>query len=160
MSSTTSYSWIPSTARVVIVDGFGTIPRGVFQPVPPQLAWPTKDPNDALDYVFDISQALQGNEGDAIASLDVVISPANPGDLTLTSSSVDGMRAILWLSAGFAGTVYIVTITVGTNAGRSLSRTVMLPVQALATPPVPAAAITDQTGAPITDQTGQPITAS
>ena len=45
--------------------------------------WPTKDPIDILDYQFDISPALIGNDGDAIATLDVTIEPAQPGDLTL-----------------------------------------------------------------------------
>jgi hypothetical protein len=160
MATQASYSWIPSTARVVVVDGFGMVPRGTQQVVPPPLAWPTKDPSDTLDYVFDVSEALAGNDGDAIATLDVAISPANPGDLTLNVASADGDQAVLWLSAGFAGITYGVTVTIGTNSGRILSRTVTLPVLALATPPVPPSAITDQTGAPITDQNDQPLTTS
>jgi hypothetical protein len=112
------------------------------------LAWPVKDP----------SEAIAGNEGDSIATLDVGISPNNPGDLTLQSSSADGDLAIMWFAAGFAGTTYAVTVTIGTNSGRIIGRTVNLPVLSLATPPVPPDAITDQTGAPIMDQADQPIT--
>lgn len=160
MPTPANYTWIPSTARVVCVDGFGLVPRGTLLAIPPPLVWPAKDPSDVLDYVFDISQVLAGNEGDSIATLDVAISPSNPGDLTLISASADGDQAILWLSGGFAGTTYLVTVNVGTNSGRAVGRTVSLPVVQLATPPVPPDAITDQSGAPITDQTDQPITTS
>lgn len=160
MATQAAYSWIPSTARVVIVDGFGAVPRGTLQTVPPPLAWPAKDPVDTLDYVFDICEALAGNDGDAIATLDVTISPSNPGDLALQSSSADGDRAILWLSGGIAGVTYGVTVTVGTNSGRFLNRTVSLPVLSLATPPLGSTDIITNTGAPITTQTDQPITTS
>jgi hypothetical protein len=156
MATPASYSWIPSTARLVVLDGFGIAPRGT-PPCAPPLCWPAKDPSDTLDFILDISEAIAGNDGDAIATLDVVISPANPGDLTLQSSSADGTQAILWLTAGFAGTTYAVTVTAGTNAGRVIGRTINLPVVALATPPVPPGTLTDQTGAPITDQTDAPI---
>jgi hypothetical protein len=160
MATQAVYSWIASTARVIVLDGFGTVPRGTPQVVPLPLQWPVKDPSDTLDYVLDISEAIAGNEGDAIKTLDVVIGPSNPGDLTLQSASASGFQAILWLTAGFAGTIYAVTVSMGTNSGRMLSRTVLLPVLGLATPPVPPEAIMDQTGAPITDQTDQPILAS
>jgi hypothetical protein len=158
MGTPATYSWVPSTARVIIIDGFGIVPRGTVPILQPPLAWPVKDPTDTLDYVLDISEAVAGNEGDSIATLDVIISPNNPGDLTLQSSSADGDLAIMWLTAGFAGTTYSITITIGTNSGRVIGRTVSLPVLALATPPAPPDAITDQTGIPITDQTDQPIT--
>jgi hypothetical protein len=157
MATQATYTWIPSTARVVTLPGFGTIPRGTPPCQPAALCWPAKDPGDTLDFVLDISEAIAGNEGDAIATLDVVISPANPGDLTLQGTSADGDLAILWFSDGFAGTIYQVTVTVGTNSGRTIGRTINLPVVALATPPVPPGTLTDQTGAPITDQTDQPI---
>jgi hypothetical protein len=122
------------------------------------LSWPVKDPTDTLDYVVDISEVVAGNEGDSVATIDVVINPDNPGDLALQSSSADGDLAILWFTAGFAGTIYSITVTIGTNSGRIVGRTITLPVLSLATPPVPPDAITTQTGAPITDQSDQPIT--
>jgi len=143
-----------------VLDGFGAVPRGTAQVVPTPLQWPVKDPTDTLDYVLDISEVIAGNEGDAIMTLDVAISPANPGDLTLQSASASGFQAILWLTAGFAGTVYAITVSIGTNSGRILGRTVLLPVLALATPAVPPQAIIDQAGAAITDQADQAILAS
>ncbi len=157
MGTQAAYTWIPSTARVVALYGCGVPPRGTLTLPPPPLSWPPKDPTDTLDYVIDISGAITGNEGDAIMTLDVVINPSNPGDLTLKSSSADGELAILWFTAGFAGTVYQVTVTMGTNSGRIIGRTINLPVIAFATPPVPPESLTDQTGAPITDQTDAPI---
>ncbi len=160
MPTPASYSWMPSVARVVMVDGCGVTPRGAWLTPTAALCWPAKDPGETLDYVFDVSQALLGNEGDAIATLDIAISPANPGDLTVQSASADGPQAIIWLSAGFAGTSYAVTITVGTNSGRVIARTVNLPVVALANLPAAENAITDQSGVPITTQTGSDITTS
>jgi len=160
MATAATYSWIPSTARTVCVEGFGGIPRGTFLTCATPLAWPAKDPTETLDYVLDVAEALAGNEGDAIATLDVQIIPDNPGDLALQSSSADGSQAILWLTAGFPGTSYAVTITIGTNGGRVLARTVILPVVTLAVQPIIPNAITDQTGAPITTQTDSPITTS
>ena len=160
MATPATYSWIPSTARVILIDGFGTIPRGTFQVPQPPPAWPAKDPSDTLDYVVDISEAIAGNEGDSIATLDITISPDNAGDLAVQSSSADGDQAILWLTAGFAGTIYAVTVTIGTNSGRVIGRTINLPVVYLATPVAGSNAITDQSGAPITDQDDDPITTS
>lgn len=160
MPTPAMYTWQPSTSRVVVVEGFGPYPRGVLQMQPPSLVWPVKDPADLLDYVFDLTDALAGNEGDAIATIDVSIYPNNAGDLILHSSSADGDQAILWLAAGIAGTTYAVTVVVGTNSGRVFSRTVSLPVESLSTPAVAASDITDQTGAPLTDQTGAALTTS
>jgi hypothetical protein len=159
MSTAATHSWQPTTARTVVVEGFGPYPPGVLQTQPPALIWPVKDPGDVLDYVFDLSDALAGNDGDAIATLDVSISPDNTGDLTLQSSSADGDLAILWLASGIAGTTYAVTVIVGTNSGRVFSRTVSLPVQALTTQPsVASNVITDQNGAPITTEAGAALT--
>jgi hypothetical protein len=158
MPTPANYTWLPTTARVVVVEGFGPYPRGVLQTPPPPLLWPVKDPGDALDYVVDLSDALAGNQGDSIATLDVSIFPANTGDLSVVSSSADGDQAILWLAGGIAGTNYAVTVVVGTNSGRIFSRTISLPVAALAMPSVPSTVITDQNGAAITDQTGTPLT--
>ena len=160
MGTTATYSWIPSTARVIVLDGFGAIPRGTLQLPQAPLAWPEKDPNDILDYVFDISEAVAGNEGDSIATLDVTISPDNPGDLTLQSSSADGTQAILWLAAGFPGTTYDVNITIGTNSGRIIARTVNLPVVTLAVPPISANDLLTDSGQLIVDQSNDPIETS
>jgi len=152
-----SHVWKPSSARRVVLDAFVPVPRGSAPAAPPPLNWPTKDPADVLDYEFDISPALTGNRGDTIATMGVSISPANPGDLTLQGSAVDGAVAVLWLSGGQAGTVYTVTVVLGTTTGRTVQRSILLPVLMLSQPPAPPTAIQTNAGLVITDQNGNPV---
>ena len=157
MGTQVTYSWNPSTSRLLALDGFCFYPRGGSFSPPQPLAWPAKDPTETLDYTLDISGAVAGNVGDAIANLDIAIAPSNPGDLTLMSSSANGCQAILWLTGGFAGTTYQVTVTAGTNNGRIIARTVNLPVVTLAVAQDQTEDLTDQYGNPITDQNDSPI---
>ena len=69
----------------------------------------------------------------------------------------DGKVAVLWFSAGQAGTVYSVQVQIGTVNGRVIGRTVLLPVQALATQAPPTSVLTTAAGAVVTDQNGNPI---
>lgn len=158
MSTPANHLWRPSNARYVQIDGFVATPRGPQIPPAVPLLWPPKDPGDTLDYVFDVSPALTANPGDTISMLDVMISPSNPGDLSLASASADGARAVLWLAGGQAATSYTVTVTVTTAGGRTLARSIALPVVALASVPAPASALTTASGQPLTDPTGTPIT--
>ncbi len=152
-----SHVWKPSSARRVVLDAFVPVPRGSAPAAPPPLNWPTKDPADVLDYEFDISPALVGNRWDGIATIGVSISPDNPGDLALLSSAADGAIAVLWLSGGQAGTIYTVTVALGTTNGRTVQRSVLLPVLMLSQPPVPPTAIQTNSGLVITDQNGNPV---
>ncbi|WP_298213991.1 hypothetical protein [Acidocella sp.] len=158
MTIPAAYLWRPSNARYVQIDGFVSGPRRPQSPCAAPLAWPAKDPGDTLDYVFDISPALTADPGDAIASLDITIGPANVGDLQLVSAAADGPRAILWLSGGQSQTNYTVTVTARTNGGRILVRTISLPVVALASLPTPQNALTTGDGLALTDPTGTPFT--
>lgn len=159
MSSTVTHSWKPSAARTLTITGFTRFARGTWPQTPAgcAAAWPAKDPADVLDYVYDISPAIWGDEGDSITLLNVTVAPALAGDMTLTSSSTNGPLAILWFGAGQSGTTYAVTLAIGTLAGRSFQRTVMLPCLALsAEPPLGTELLTDS-GAPLLDQNGNPI---
>ncbi len=158
MATPAQYAFQPSTARVVVVDGGGPFPRGTWQTIPDPLTWPVKDPSDTLDYSVDFSRVLAGDCGDGIATLDVAISPSNPGDLLLTRSQAEGTLAILWLSSGTTGSTYAVTVVAGTNSGRVIARTIGLSVLTLSTPSPFGVDITDQTGAPLIDQLGNPLT--
>ncbi len=158
MTTPANHLWRPSNARYLQIDGFVAVPRGPQIPPPQALVWPVKDPGDTLDYVFDIAPALSANLGDGIASLDVTISPGNPGDLVLESCAADGTRAVLWLSGGVALTTYTVTINITTSGGRVLARSVALPVAALATVPAPLDALQTQAGQALTDPAGTPLT--
>jgi len=160
MPTPASHVWKPSNARTVTLDSFIPVARGAIAAAPPPLNWPTKDPADVLDYQFDISPAFVGNDGDSIQTLDATISPDNPGDLTLTAATADGAVAIFWFAAGQAGTIYTVTAVIGTMNGRTIQRSILLPVLSLSMPSVPTAAIETDTGLVITDQNGNPIVAS
>jgi len=157
MSTPAAHVWRPSCARVVKLDGFVLVPRGTPAAAPALASWPIKDPADVLDYQFEIAAALAGNAGDGISSLDVAIAPNSPGDLVLDSCMADGTAAVLWLSGGQSGTIYTVTLTISTTNGRTLSRSVLLPVLSLADPPVSPDALLTDSGAPLTDQNGNPI---
>lgn len=158
MTTPATHLWRPSNARYVQIDGFVASPRGPQVPPALPLAWPAKDPGDTLDYIFDIAPALTANPGDMISTLDVTISPNAAGDLTLASSSADGPRAVLWLTSGQAQTTYTVSIAISTAGGRTLSRSIALPVLALASVPAPANALTTPSGQALTDPTGTPLT--
>lgn len=149
----------PSSARSVVIDSFIPVPRGSTATAPPFLNWPTKDPSDILDYEVNISPALIGNEGDSIATLDVSIAPSNPGDLELNELQADGPSAVLWLSGGQNGTVYTVTVLISTTAGRSIQRSILLPVLSLSAPANPSDAIEISAGVILTDQNGNPVLA-
>jgi hypothetical protein len=157
MTTPATHIWKPSSARTVLLDAFVPVARGSTAVAPSPLNWATKDPNDVLDYQLDISPAVVGNKGDSIATIDVTITPNNPGDLTLNSVSADGLSAVLWLSGGQVGTVYTITLLIGTTNGRSLQRSILLPVLLLSVPPVPPTAIQVTAGVVLTDQNGNPV---
>jgi hypothetical protein len=160
MSST--YVWRPSSARLVVLDGFSTPLRpstiSVAEATPITPSWPTKDPGDVLDYQLDVSNALAGDPSDSIDALSAAISPAQPGDLTLVSAAMAGSAAVLWLSAGQVGTTYTVTLTISTTSGRTLVRSVLLPVENLTVRPPASTNLTTETGTTLTDQNGTPLT--
>jgi hypothetical protein len=159
MSTAATHLWKPSSARVLVLDSFVPVPRGTPATVPAPLSWSAKDPADVLDYQFDIKPALVANDGDGIAELDVQISPNQPGDLTLNSVSADGTKAVLWLAGGQAGTVYTVTLTIVTWNGRTLQRSVLLPVLSLSNSAPPEGALVTNSGSVLTDANGNPIIA-
>jgi hypothetical protein len=150
--------WQPSSARTVALDGLLPLPRGVMPADLPPLVWPIKDPGDVLDYSLDLSAALAGDPTDLVATVGVTTVPGgNPGDLLVGRIVGSGTSAVIWCSAGVAGTTYAVQITVGTLKGRVIGRTVLLPVQQLAAViPLTNPLITDA-GAIVTDQNGNPI---
>jgi hypothetical protein len=121
------------------------------------LSWPSKDPGDVLDYQLDIEPALIGNEGDTIDSVDIDVDPSQPGDLSVDNIAADGYRIVIWLSSGQASVTYNVTVKATLASGRTLQRTLLLPVVALSAPSMPVNAIETTTQSPLTDQNGNPI---
>jgi hypothetical protein len=157
MATPVSHVWRPNSCRTVQLDSFIPVPRGATAVAPPPLNWPAKDPADILDYRFDMSPSLLSNDGDTIATLDATVSPSQPGDLTIVSMTADGSKAVFWVTGGQSGTVYTVTISVGTASGRLIQRSVLLPVISLSTVAMPAGAIVTTDGTVLTDQNGNPV---
>jgi hypothetical protein len=157
MATLVSHVWKPSKARSLTIDSFVPVPRGSVATTPMPLSWPPKDPCDILDYQLDIEPAVIGNEGDAIDSVDIDVDPSQPGDLSLDNVTADGYKIVIWVSSGQAGVIYTVTIKAALSSGRTLQRSVLLPVLALSTPSIPANAIETTTQDPLTDQDGNPI---
>lgn len=157
MATPASHVLKPSCARMVTIDSFIAVPRGSEAVAPPALNWPAKDPHDTLDYQIEFSPAVIGNDADVISAIDVSVTPSSPGDLAVISTSADGTRAVLWMSGGQAGTVYVVTALVTTTNGRTLQRSILLPVILLSVPAVPAGAIQTSAGLVLTDQNGNPV---
>jgi hypothetical protein len=160
MTTPAAHVWKPSNARTVVLDTYIPVPRGSAAVAPAPLNWPAKDPTDVLDYQFDISPAVVGNHGDTIATLDVTIEPNNPGDLVLKSATVDGNVAVLWLSGGQAGTVYLLTLVITTVNGRTIQRSILLPVLYLSAAANPPNALVTDSGIVLTDQNGNPVLTS
>jgi hypothetical protein len=149
--------WRPSNARRVALDGFSPVPRGGAGRAQSILIWPEKDPSDVLDYEIDIGPAILGNEGDAITAINITATPAATNDITITRVAADGDIVVVWISGGVAGTIYVVQVTISTANGRTLHRSILLPVQALAAATVPSSILTTNSGAIVTDQNGNPI---
>jgi hypothetical protein len=153
-----SQVWRPSAARTVVLDAPPQLPRGVLPSDLPPLVWPAKDPGDVLDYAVDATALMAGDSSDRIATVSVSVVPsAMLGDLQPGRAIGDGSVAVLWFSAGLPGTTYSVRVQVGTLNGRVFGRTVLLPVQALATQAPPSGALTTEAGTVVTDQNGNPI---
>lgn len=157
MATAASHIWRPSASRVLLIDGFVPGPRGYSNHPAATLRWPAKDPADILDYQFDIAPALAGNDGDAISTIDVLITPANDGDLALVSSAADGTRAVLWFQGGMPSIVYNVTVMIGTETGRLISRSVLLPVITLASQQASDLPLTTEGGAVLVDSDGNAL---
>jgi hypothetical protein len=147
----------PSTARLIVLDGFVPVPRGAVPAVPVTPSWPVKDPADVLDYAIDVSAAVAGDDGDAVVNVAVTTSPNATGDITLNSAAMDGTMVVLWLGAGNAGTVYTIVLAITLASGRVVSRSIVLPCYSLSgIAPTTDILVTD-TGQDLTDGGGNPI---
>lgn len=93
------------------------------------LRWPDKDPSDVWDFTLDATAWVAAVE-DTLASAAVTCSPDTEltvGAITTTEAGLVSVR----LSGGQASTDYRVTLTLTTDAGRVLERSVMLLVRDL-----------------------------
>ena len=91
--------------------------------------------------------------------MDITVTPSAAGDLAVVSSAADGTRVVAWLAGGQSGTVYTVTIQVSTTNGRTLLRSILLPVISLANPNSPDNTLEITDGLSLVDNGGNPILA-
>lgn len=85
------------------------------------VAWPAKDPDAVLDYVFTIPL----DEGDTVASYDLVLVD---GTVVIDSDDNDGADVTAWLSGGTAGETNVFRIEWTTAGGRTDERIVTLAI--------------------------------
>jgi hypothetical protein len=95
--------------------------------------WPTKDPNEVLDYQFDWdAPPEQGGPrlatGETITTSTFILAS---GDVTIDSMSFSGGLTTVWLSGGTAGGVNVITNRVVTSAGRTYDQSARLRVRSL-----------------------------
>lgn len=88
-------------------------------------SWPTKDPDEVLDYQFDWTDRLV--TGETISTS--VFSKASDDTITLGSTSVSGAVTTVWISAGTIGELCEVTNRVTTSAGRTYDETARLRIR-------------------------------
>ena len=80
---------------------------------------PTKDPEDTVDYGFDWTDELAGD--------DITASTWSVVDAALDDASFTATHTTVWLSGGAAGTTIYATNTISTALGRVLNRTLQIP---------------------------------
>jgi hypothetical protein len=86
--------------------------------------WPTKDPDEILDFGIDWTLRL---DGDTIAT--TTWSASTPSGLTRTATQVTGNITTAFFSGGTEGTTYAVTCTITTTGGRTMQETGSLKIK-------------------------------
>ena len=87
------------------------------------LDWPSKDPDEVLDYSLDWAPRLID---DTISTSLFII----PDGIVADSSSNSPTETIVWLSGGTLGATYTITNRVVTAQGRTMDQTVRLRIRA------------------------------
>ena len=91
------------------------------------LVWPSKDPDEVLDYEINWTARLAG---DTISSSEWVLPTADAVDpLVLDSDNNDTTSATAWLSGGKLGKSYEITNRVVTATGRTMDQIVVLNIK-------------------------------
>lgn len=89
------------------------------------LSWPTKDPNDVLDYEVDWSDWLTASGSDTISTSTWIV----PSGITKNSDSSTTTTTTIWLSSGTAGTSYSFVNRITTAGGRTKDQTIKIKVK-------------------------------
>lgn len=86
--------------------------------------WPSKDPNEFLDYQLDWSRRLDA--GDAI--VDAAFSLTDAAGTTIASQSFTPTTTTVWLSGGTAGEEAEILCRIETASGRVMDQSVRLAI--------------------------------
>lgn len=84
--------------------------------------WPFKDPDEVLDYTIDWTARLGS---DTISTSTWIV----PTGITEDSNSNTTTATTIWLSGGTVNQIYELTNRVVTAGGRTMDKTVRLPVR-------------------------------
>jgi hypothetical protein len=115
-----------SDASTILIDT--PIPIGSPPTPPAPLIWPTKDAADIRNYNVDFGPALSGIAGNEILTADIEITPNQEGDLVLVNLTAVGFLLVLWLSEGYSGVTYIITLNVVSVSAQTIQRSISLQV--------------------------------
>ena len=83
------------------------------------LNWPSKDPDEVLDYKLDWSARL---DGDTIASSEWTVPPELEGSREARTDT----STTIWLGGGLNGRTHLVANRITTAAGRVMDQTVRI----------------------------------
>lgn len=86
------------------------------------LTWPTKDPDEVLDYNIDWSDRLVG---DTIATSTWIV----PTGIVADSQAKAATTTTLWLSSGTLGAKYDILNRIVTVEGRTMDQTVTMKIK-------------------------------
>ena len=89
-----------------------------------RLTWPSKDPDEVLDYSIDWSARMAN---DSIVASSFIVAPG--ANVAIVANSYSNTMTTVWLAAGTAGRVAKVTNHVVTAAGREFDQSVSLTIQ-------------------------------
>lgn len=85
-------------------------------------SWPSKDPDDVLDYKIDWTARLAG---DQIVSSQWFV----PEALESRDEAFNSTSCTIWLLGGVAAMNYLITNRITTAGGRTIDKSVNLPVR-------------------------------
>lgn len=88
------------------------------------LTWPSKDPNEVLDYQVDWTARLATGETISTSTFTVPT-----GTVVINSSSFLGAVATVWLSGGTEGEACVILNRMVTSAGRTYDQSVKLRIR-------------------------------
>lgn len=86
--------------------------------------WPSKDPNEVLDYQVDWTDRLETGETITTSTFTVA-----SGDVVIDDEDLATPITTVWLSAGTEGTACVILNRVVTNAGRTYDQSVKLRIR-------------------------------